>query len=105
MANLKFGTSGWRAIIADEFTASNVRLVISAIARYVLASSSAGRPSLVVGYDTRFMSERFAAESARLLASHGIDCFLCSDAVPTPAVAYEIRRRNTDGAETVNAMA
>ncbi len=58
MPNIKFGTSGWRAVIADEFTLANVRLVTAAIARYVLASTAPGRPSLIVGYDTRFLSER-----------------------------------------------
>jgi phosphomannomutase len=98
MPPIKFGTSGWRAIIADEFTLENVQRVVGAISRYVLASSHLPRPSLLVGYDTRFLSPEFAAESAKLLVSNGIDCFLATEAVPTPAVAYEIRRRGTSGA-------
>ena len=55
-------------------------------------------PSLIVGYDTRFLSEKFAALASELLASHGIHCYLSKEAVPTPAVAFEIRRRKTQGA-------
>jgi len=97
MSPIKFGTSGWRAVIADEFTRANVRKVIEAIARYALASAAPSRPSLIVGYDTRFLSEKFAADAASLLASYEIDCYLSAEAVPTPAIAYEIRRRRTQG--------
>ena len=97
MAAIKFGTSGWRAVIADEFTYANVRRVIGAIGRYVVSKSANGRPSLVVGYDTRFLSEKFAADAAKQLAACGIDCFLSSEAVPTPTVAFEIRRRKAAG--------
>jgi phosphoglucomutase len=97
MAPIKFGTSGWRAVIAEEFTQANVRKVISAIARYVRISAGTSRPSLVVGYDTRFLSEKFAAEAARIFAGHEIDCYLSAAAVPTPAMAYEIRRRRAAG--------
>ena len=88
-------------MIAEEFTYANVRRVIEAIARYVAASAppaASGRPSLIVGYDTRFLSEKFARYAADLLASHGIHCYLSKEAVPTPAVAFEIRRRKTEGA-------
>ncbi len=98
MPPIKFGTSGWRAIIADEFTLDNVKRVVAAIARYVLASSGSRRPSLVVGYDTRFLSEKFAADAAAILAGYGIDCYLATGAVPTPTVAYEVLRRGTSGA-------
>lgn len=97
MPSIKFGTSGWRAVIADEFTLSNVRLVIAAIGRYVLAATAPSRPSLIVGYDTRFLSEKFAADAASLLASYGMECYLSAEAVPTPTVAYEIRRRRAAG--------
>ena len=96
---IHFGTSGWRAIIADEFTVENARRVVAGIARYVV--SAAGRPSsepsLVVGYDPRFLSETFAALAAEEAARHGIHCYLSPDSVPTPAVAFAIRQRKADG--------
>ncbi|MEE8177898.1 MAG: phosphoglucomutase/phosphomannomutase family protein [Acidobacteriota bacterium] len=100
---IKFGTSGWRAIIAEDFTLANVKKAVEAIARYVTSTNPArpsrsGGPSLIVGYDTRFLSEKFAAMSAELLASHGIHCYLSQQAVPTPAIACAIRRLKTDGA-------
>lgn len=93
---IKFGTSGWRAVIAEEFTLANVQRVVEAIARHVVSTASV-RPTLLVGYDTRFLSEKFAGLTAELLASHGIHCYLSREAVPTPTVAFEIRRRKTDG--------
>src|SRR5579863_6365299 len=97
---IKFGTSGWRGVIAEEFTYANVRKAVEAIARYVASSTpgAQGQPSLIVGYDTRFLSEKFAGVAAEILASHGIRCYLSEETVPTPAIAYEIRRRKTQGA-------
>jgi len=92
---IKFGTSGWRAVIAEEFTMANVRRAVEGIARYV--ASTADRPSLIVGYDPRFMSEKFAALAAEIAAQHGIHCYLSPEAVPTPTIAFEIRRRKADG--------
>ena len=95
-SSIKFGTSGWRAVIADQFTQANVRRVVESIARHVTATAS-GRASLIVGYDTRFLSEKFAAFAAELLAARGIHCYLSKEAVPTPTVAFAIGRRKTDG--------
>jgi phosphoglucomutase len=92
---IKFGTSGWRGIIADDFTAANVRLAAAAIAQYLL--SKKGRPHVIVGYDTRFMSERFADAAAETLASHGLEVFACSRPDPTPAISHEILHRRHDG--------
>ena len=92
---IKFGTSGWRAVIAEEFTMANVRRAVGGIARYVASTSD--RPSLIVGYDPRFMSEKFAALAAEIAAQHGIHCYLSPEAVPTPTIAFEIRRRKADG--------
>jgi phosphoglucomutase len=97
MSAIKFGTSGWRAIIAEEFTQANMQRVIAAIARYVNGTKSTGEHSLVVGYDPRFLSDKFAVQAAEILANHGIKIFLSDGAVPTPAVAYEIRARKTSG--------
>ncbi len=92
---ITFGTSGWRAIIADEFTMANVRLVTRAIAS-VLHEESAGG-SIVVGYDTRFMSERFAAECGAELAAMGLTAYLTTRETPTPTISYAIRTKQARG--------
>ncbi len=86
---IRFGTSGWRAIIAEEFTVANVRRVAAAIARWLPAAGPLRR-GVFVGYDTRFMSERFAREVASVLAAHGVPVALSPTPVPTPAVAFAI---------------
>jgi phosphoglucomutase len=101
MTRIKFGTSGWRAIIADEFTFANVRLATEAIARYVKRRNSS--PTLLVGYDTRFASEDFGREVARVLSSQDIRVRLCSQAVPTPGVAFTIIKQKLDGAINITA--
>ncbi len=93
---IKFGTSGWRGIIADDFTFSNVRIAVAAIAEHVLSRKRT--PTLLVAHDTRFFSEEFARTAAVELSSRGIEPLLCSGATPTPAVACEIRRCKIDGA-------
>src|SRR5262244_3222972 len=101
MTKIKFGTSGWRAIIADEFTFQNVRLATEAIGRHVKRRNSS--PTLLVGYDTRFASEDFGREVARVLSSQNIRARLCSQAVPTPAVAFTILHGRLDGAVNITA--
>jgi phosphomannomutase len=93
---IKFGTSGWRGIIADDFTFPNVRIAVAAIAEHVLSHKR--NPTLLVAHDTRFFSEEFARTAAVELSSRGVEPLLCAGATPTPAVAYEIRRRKIDGA-------
>ena len=100
-ATIKFGTSGWRAIIAEDFTFANVRLVAEAVARYVRGHTSS--PSLLVGYDTRFASERFAEEVAKVWSASGIKVLLSDKPVPTPAVSFSIRHRKLDGAINITA--
>jgi phosphoglucomutase len=92
---ITFGTSGWRAIIADEFTLANVRLVTSAIAS-VLNEEAAGG-SVIVGYDTRFLSERFAAECATEFAGWGFESYLTARETPTPTLSYAIRTKGARG--------
>jgi len=99
---IKFGTSGWRAILAEEFTFDNVRLVCHAIARTLDESGFANR-GVAIGYDTRFLSERFAAEAARVLAGHGIRCVVSSSAIPTPAVSHAVRHHGFGGAINITA--
>src|SRR5512147_1791699 len=93
---IKFGTSGWRGVIADDFTYARVRAVTQAIADHLSAQGLKDK-GVVVGYDTRFMSERFALEAARVLAAAGIHSYLSNRDVPTPVVAYEIIRRKAAG--------
>jgi phosphoglucomutase len=93
---VKFGTSGWRGVIADDFTFARVRAVTQAIADHLIAQGLKDK-GVIVGYDTRFLSERFAAESVRVLAANGIRSFLSNRDVPTPAVSFEIIRRKAAG--------
>lgn len=97
MHKIKFGTSGWRGILAEDFTLENVRLVTQAIADYLQEESLAER-GIVVGFDSRFMGARFARETACVLAGAGVPTFLCKRDTPTPVIAYEIMRRGTAGA-------
>jgi len=92
MTAIKFGTDGWRAVIAEEFTDDNVRTVAHAIARYVVRAERPGR-GVVVGYDTRFASERFARVAAETVAATGTPVALAADACPTPAVSLLVRLR------------
>ena len=100
-AKIKFGTSGWRAIIADDFTFSNVRLTAEAIGRYARTQNPS--PTILVGYDTRFASEDFGRAAAQVLTSQGIHVKLCERAVPTPAVALTIMKQKLDGAINITA--
>jgi len=97
MVKIKFGTAGWRGVISDEFTVDNVRLVTQAIAYYIKEQATSDKQQVVVGYDTRFMSENFAKVSSRVLAANGIGALITTRDVPTPAFAYEILRRRTSG--------
>ena len=105
-AVLRFGTSGWRAVLGEEFTAANVRRVCRAIAEHVWETAppaSQGALEILVGYDTRFLSERFARIAAEALADGGMRPLLCEDATPTPAVAFHVIRRGLAGAITITA--
>src|SRR6202521_3471589 len=93
---IKFGTSGWRGLIADDFTFANVRLAVTAIAEHV--KTKAKNPTILVGYDTRFYSEEFSQLAVDILQQHGIYTLLCETFTPTPAIANETMRRKLDGA-------
>jgi phosphoglucomutase len=93
---IKFGTSGWRGVIAEDFTFATVRLAMHAISEHL--KSKTAHPTVLVGYDTRFYSEEFSALAVHILQEHGIRTFLCDTFTPTPAVAYEIQRSKLDGA-------
>lgn len=93
---IKFGTDGWRGIIADDFTFDNVRRVAGAIASYVLNHEEAGR-GVVVGYDTRFASQRAARVAAEVIADAGIPIKLASDYTPTPAISLAVKNMGAAG--------
>src|SRR6202023_3997301 len=93
---IKFGTEGWRAVIADDFTFDNVRRVAGAIASYVLKHEDASR-GVIVGYDTRFGSPRFARAAAEVLAGAGIPVRMASDYSPTPAISFAVKNTGAAG--------
>jgi alpha-D-glucose phosphate-specific phosphoglucomutase len=86
---IKFGTDGWRAVISETFTFGNLRLVAQAIADYILEENGT-EPSVVVGFDTRFLSDRYAAEVARVMAANNIQTWLARADTPTPAVSFAV---------------
>ena len=96
MTQIKFGTDGWRGLIADDFTFENVRRVAGAIAGYVLKHEDATR-GVVVGYDTRFLSDHVARAVAEVIAGAGIPVRLANDYVPTPAVSYNVKKLGAAG--------
>lgn len=98
---IHFGTSGWRGIIADDFTFANVRLASAAIAQVTLEHSPHAR--LIAGYDTRFLSEKFAAAAGDILASHGVEVHTTSRPHPTPALSHAIRHEHFDGGINITA--
>lgn len=95
-STIKFGTSGWRAIIAEDFTFANVRLATAAIAEHVRSRNP--KATLIVGHDTRFFAEEFTRTAAELLREYGIHVLICDGPTPTPTIAHEILRRKVDGA-------
>jgi alpha-D-glucose phosphate-specific phosphoglucomutase len=91
---ISFGTDGWRAVIADTFTFANLRLVAQAVADSINDQHSNGHtPEVVIGYDTRFLSDRFAIETARVMAGNGIVAWLSRADASTPAVSYNVREK------------
>lgn len=105
---IRFGTDGWRAVIAETFTFGNLRRVAQAVADYITkevaangAQSSA--PEMVVGFDTRFLSDRFAIETARVLAANGIVTWLARTDAPTPAISYNIVHKKATAGVVITA--
>jgi alpha-D-glucose phosphate-specific phosphoglucomutase len=89
MGGIKFGTDGWRAVIAEDFTFDNVRICAQAVADYLAQMGTVER-GVVVGYDTRFASESFASATAEVLAGNGVRVFLCTHPTPTPVVSHAV---------------
>jgi phosphomannomutase len=102
MNPIRFGTDGWRAVIAEEFTADNVRKVAHAIAGYVVRAEKPGS-GVVIGYDTRFGSERFARTAAEAVAATGTPVWLAMESCPTPAVSLLVRLRSAAGGIQITA--
>ncbi len=99
---IKFGTDGWRGIIAEDFTFENVRYCAQGVADYLKQSKLAGR-GIVIGYDTRFASEDFAAASAEIIAGNGIKVYLTSKVTPTPVISYGVLAKQAGGAIIITA--
>ena len=95
--SIRFGTSGWRAIIADDFTYQNVELVTEAICGYLKESFSEGENTLIVGHDSRFMGEKFAAVAAEIAKRKGFRVLLCNHPTPTPTISHAIRNKRAVG--------
>ena len=101
-SGIKFGTDGWRAIIAEDYTYANVRTCAQAVAEYLRAEGKGDAP-LVVGYDTRFASEGFAAAVAEVAAANGLKVFLAKQAIPTPVVSFAVIHYRAGGGIAITA--
>ncbi|MEW6033737.1 MAG: phosphoglucomutase/phosphomannomutase family protein [Chloroflexota bacterium] len=99
---IKFGTDGWRGVIAEDFTFANVRACAQGLANYLKERGGHGK-GLVIGYDTRFASEAFAAAAAEVAAGNGIKALLSSRAVPTPVTSYAVVHNRSAGAIVITA--
>jgi alpha-D-glucose phosphate-specific phosphoglucomutase len=101
-AAIKFGTDGWRGVIADDFTFANVRYCAQSLADH-LNHQGVAPQGIVIGYDTRFASEHFAAAAAEVVAANAIKVYLCTQATPTPIVSYATVNRKAAGAIIITA--
>jgi len=102
MSNIKFGTDGWRARIAEDYTFDNVRRVTQGFATY-LKNHSLAEKGVVIGYDQRFLSDFFAAAAAEVMAGNGIRVWLTSHNTPTPVISYSVVERQAGGAINITA--
>ena len=102
MSSIKFGTDGWRGVIAEDFTFANARIVAQAIARYVIRCADA-RKGVIIGYDHRFASDSIAAAVADVVAATGTPVFLADKPCPTPAVSLLVRQRGAAGGLMITA--
>src|SRR5258708_37577716 len=98
--DIKFGTDGWRGIIADDFTYESVRIATQGIAQYLVSRPN---PSAVVGYDTSFASDLFAREVAQVLAANGVKVFVINAPAPTQVATYAILDKATSGGLVITA--
>jgi phosphomannomutase len=94
---VRFGTDGWRAIVAEDYTFENVRDAAQGTAEYLKEAGQAAN-GVVIGYDTRFVSENFAAAAAEVMAANGIKVYLADKSVPTPTVSWSVLEKKAGGA-------
>src|SRR5215469_12838044 len=99
---IKFGTDGWRGVIADDFTFANARIVAQAIARYVVRGEDA-RKGVIIGYDHRYSSDRFAAAVADVISASGTPVWLADKPCPTPTISYLVRHQKAAGGIVITA--
>jgi alpha-D-glucose phosphate-specific phosphoglucomutase len=99
---IKFGTDGWRGVIAEDFTFDNVRICAQAVAEY-LKQNGLDKQSLVIGYDTRFASDDFAAAAAEVIAANNVKVHLCFKPTPTPVISYTVPANKAAGAIIITA--
>ena len=109
---INFGTDGWRAVISESFTFHNLRMVTQAIADAVASEGwlngikiepEPDRKLMVVGFDTRFLSDRYAKEAARVLAANGFQVMLCQADAPTPVISFAVKNMNAIGGIMITA--
>src|SRR5881394_768750 len=100
--SIKFGTDGWRGVIAEDFTFANARVVTHAIARYVVLGEDARR-GVIVGYDHRYASDRVAAAVAEVICASGTPVWLADKPCPTPTISFLVRHRQAAGGIVVTA--
>lgn len=100
--DISFGTDGWRALIAKEFTYANLEIFTRGLAKYILENYGTDKP-LIMGYDARFLANKFAAFSAAIINSYGIEVHMINHPVPTPVIAYEAYKKPSSGALTFTA--
>lgn len=100
--DIKFGTDGWRALIAKEFTYANLEIFSHGLAQYVIETYKNNEP-LIIGFDARFLADKFAAFTADIISDYGIEVHLIQEPVPTPVIAYEAFKKPSAGALTFTA--
>src|SRR6266699_339220 len=96
MAEIRFGTDGWRGVIAEDFTFANARIVAHAIARYVVRGEDA-RKGVIIGYDHRYASDRVAAAVGEVISASGTPVWVTDKPCPTPAISFLVRHRKAAG--------
>ena len=99
---IKFGTDGWRARIADDYTFENLRRCAQGYATYMKSLGNPGK-KVIVGYDMRFLSEDFAQTAAEVMAANGFEVLLTSEATPTPVISYSVVHHKALGAINITA--
>ena len=102
MRQITFGTSGWRAVLGEDFTFQSVRIVSQAIV-HVLKQEKIGHRGLIIGYDSRFLGEKFAKVAAEVFAGHGMSVSLCDRETPTPTISYHVLQQNLAGGLNISA--